>query len=115
MRSILTLFSFNTNATKNVRRQVRSKVVKGKGPWINQIVPTFDRLCVSYYGLNALLMPAFKLRPSLNCAKQKIKELVAINSKYGKTEMTGRNTDTPKVGVPYRRSNLGISPQFLLD
>ena len=26
-----------------------------------------------------------------------------------------RNTDAPKVGVPHRRSNLGISPQSLLE
>ena len=32
----------------------------------------------------------------------------------GKLE-TRRNTDAPKVGVPHRRSNLGISPQSLLE
>jgi len=113
--SILTLFSFNTDATKDVRRQVKSKVVKGKGPGINQIVPTFNRISVSYRGFNTLLMPTLKLRPSLNCAKQKIKELAIINNKSGKTEMAGRNTDAPKVKVPQRRSKLEISPQSLLD
>ena len=62
-------FALNTNLTKNVRGRVRSKVVEGKGPGINQIVPAFDRLCVSDRGFDALLMPALKLRPSLNCAK----------------------------------------------
>ena len=108
-------FALNADVTKNVRRRVRSKVVNGKGPWINQIVPTFNRLCVSYRGFIMLLMPAFKLRPSLNYAKQKVKELVIINIKSGKTKATRRNTDTPKVGVPHRQSNLGISPQSLLD
>ena len=71
-------FSFNANITKDVRRRVRSKVVEGKGPGINQIVPAFDRLCVSNRGFDALLMPALKLRPSLNYAKLKTKELVMI-------------------------------------
>ena len=48
-----------------------------------------------------LLMLALKLRPSLNCAKYKIKELVIINIKSGKTETMGRNTDAPKVGVSH--------------
>ena len=108
-------FALNTNLTKNVRGRVRAEVVKGEGPGINQVIPVLNHLSVPDCGFNALLVPALKLRPSLNYAKQKIKEFVAINSKYGKTETTGRNTDTPKVGVPYRRSNLGISPQSLLD
>ena len=29
--------------------------------------------------------------------------------------MMGRNTDAPKVEVPYQRSNLGISPQSPLE
>ena len=113
--TILTFLSFDTDVTKNVRRRVRSKVVKGKGPGINQIVPTFNRLCVSYRSFDPLLMLVFKLRSSLNYAKQKVKELVTINIKSGKTKVTRRNTDTPKVGVPHRQSNLGISPQSLLD
>ena len=76
--TVLTFFSFNANITKDVRRRVRSKVVEGKGPGINQIVPAFDRLYVSNRGFDALLMPALKLRLSLNCAKLKTKELVMI-------------------------------------
>ena len=32
-----------------------------------------------------------------------------------KLETMGRNTDAPKVGFPHRRSNLGMSPQSLLE
>ena len=75
---VLTFFSFNANITKDVRRRVRSKVVEGKGPGINQIVPAFDRLCVSDRGFDALLMPTLKLRPPLNYAKLKTKESAII-------------------------------------
>ena len=69
MITILTFFALNANVTKNVRRQVRSKVIKGKGPGINQIVPALNCLCVPDCGFDALLVPALKLRPSLNCTK----------------------------------------------
>ena len=67
--SILTLFFFNVKTAQNVGRRVGTKVIEGKGPWIYQVVPTFDRQGVFYRLLNTLLMPAFELRPSLNCTK----------------------------------------------
>ena len=66
---ILTFFSLNTDVTKNVRGRVRTKVVEGEGLGINQVVPALNRLSVPDCGFDALLVPALKLRPSLNCAK----------------------------------------------
>ena len=40
--SILTLFFFNVNTAQNVGRRVGTKVIKGKGPQIYQVVPTFN-------------------------------------------------------------------------
>ena len=99
--SIFTLFSFNINATQDVGRQVKTKIIEGKCLWIYQVVPTFDCQDVFYYLLNACLMPAFKLRPSLHCTKQKEKESVTITKNTTKLKMTGRNTDALKVGVPH--------------
>ena len=112
---MLTLFSFDVDAAQDVGRWVKTKFIEGKGPRIYQIVPTFDHQGVFYCLLNACLMLAFKLRPSLHCTKQKEKESVTITKNTTKLKMTGRNTDAPKVGVPHWRNNLGISPQFLLE
>ena len=68
-RKILTFFSLNANLTKNVKGRVRTEVVKGKGLGINQVVPVLNHLNVPDCGFNALLMPALKLRSSLNYAK----------------------------------------------
>ena len=46
-------------------------------------------------------MPTFELRPSLHCLKQKAKESVTITANKTKLKTMGRNTDAPKVGVPY--------------
>ena len=40
---------------------------------------------------------------------------MTIAANITKLETMGRNTDTPKVGVPHRQSNLRISPQSLLE
>ena len=74
-RIILTLFSFNTKLTKNVRRRVRTEVVKCKRSGVNQFVPALNRLSVPDRSLDAFLIPALKLRPSLNYAKQRNKEV----------------------------------------
>ena len=88
--SIFTLFSFNINATQDVGRQVKTKIIEGKCLWIYQVVPTFDCQGVFYCLLNACLMPAFKLRPSLHCTKQKEKRVSNDNKKYNKTKNDGK-------------------------
>ena len=108
--SMLTLFSLDVDAAQDVGRRVKTKVIEGKGPRIYQIVPIFDHQGVFYRLLNTRLMPAFEFRLSLNCAKQEAKESVTITANTTKLKKMGRNTDAPKVGVPYQRSNLGISP-----
>ena len=108
--SMLTLSSFNVDAAQDVGRRVKTKVIEGKGPRIYQIVPIFDHQGVFYRLLNTRLMPAFEFRLSLNCTKQEAKESVTITANTTKLKKMGRNTDAPKVGVPYQRSNLGISP-----
>ena len=112
---MLTLFSFDVDAAQDVGRRVKTKVIEGKGPRIYQIVPIFNHQGVFYRLLNTRLMPAFEFRLSLNCAKQEAKESVTITANTTKLKKMGRNTDAPKVGVPYQRSNLGISPQSLLE
>ena len=67
--------------------------------------PNFQSLGRIYRLLNTLLMPAFELRPSLNCTKQEANESVMVTANTTKLETTKRNTDAPKVGVPHRRSN----------
>ena len=59
-------------------------------------------------------IPTLELRPPLYCTKQE-KESVMITANIRKLETTRRNTDAPKIGVPHQRSNLGISPQSLLE
>ena len=64
--------------TKNVRRWVRTEVVESEGPGVNQVVPVVNCLSVPDHSFDALLVPALKLRPSLNCTKQKTKELAIL-------------------------------------
>ena len=70
MKLKLTLFAFNAKLTKNERRRVRTEIVKCKRPGVNQFVPVFNRLSVPDCSLYAFLIPALKLRPSLNYTKQ---------------------------------------------
>ena len=58
---------------ENVRRRVRTEVVKCKGPGVNQFVPALNRLSVPDCSLDAFLIPALKPRPSLNYTKQRNK------------------------------------------
>ena len=110
MSLILTLFSFNVDATQDVRRRVRTKVIEGKCPWIYQIVLTFNRQSVFYRLLNTHLMPTFEVKPSLHWVKREAKESVTIIVNTTKLKTMGRNTNAPKVGVLHRQRNLEISP-----
>ena len=75
---ILTFFVLNTDLMKNVRRRVRTEVVESEGPGVNQVVPVLNRLSVPDRSFDAFLVPALKLRPSLNCTKQETKELAIL-------------------------------------
>ena len=110
----LTLFFFNAKTSQDIGGWVRTKIIEGKGPWIYQVVPIFNRQGVLNGLLNTLPIPTLELRPPLYCTKQE-KESVMITANIRKLETTRRNTDAPKIGVPHQRSNLGISPQSLLE
>ena len=55
-----------------------SEIVEGKSPWVHKIVPTLNRPRVFDGLLHSLLTPALKFGSSFNCAKQEVKESVAI-------------------------------------
>ena len=73
----LTLFSFNFEITQDEGGRFWSETVEGKGPWVHKIVPALNHLRVINGLLHLLLVPAFEFGPSLNCAKQEVKESVA--------------------------------------
>ena len=107
----LTLFSFNIKISQDEGGELWTKTVKGKGPRVYEVVPTFNRACVINSLLHSLFVPALQLRPSLNCAKRETKESVATTVNKIKLKVTKRNIDAPKVEVPHRRCNLRNSPQ----
>ena len=59
-------------------RRLRLKAIEGKSPWIHKIIPVLNRSLVFDCLVHALLIPALKFGPSLNCAKQEVKELVVV-------------------------------------
>ena len=67
----LTLFSFNAKSPQHEGRWLRTKAVKVKSPWIYKVVPVLNSMCVLNSLLHPLSVPAFQLRPSLNCSKRK--------------------------------------------
>ena len=67
----LTLFSFNAKSPQHEGRRLRTKAVKGKSPWIYEVVLVLNSTCVLNSLLHPLSIPDFQLRPSLNCSKRK--------------------------------------------
>ena len=108
----LTLFSFNFYDMQHVGGWVRTQAIEHKSPQIYKIVPTFNRLGVFYRFFNTTLVLAFEFRSSLNCTKKKGGYGRPI--KPNKNQQMMRSIDAPKFGVPYRWSNLEISPQTSL-
>ena len=85
MNLTLTLFSFNFKTAQDEGRRLRPEAVEGKSPWVYKIVPVLNCLRVFDCFLHTPLITALKFGPSLNCAKQEVKELVAIMVKRNKT------------------------------
>ena len=59
MRLRLTLFSFNAKSPQHEGRRLRTKVVKGKSPWIYKVVPILNSTHVLNSLLHPLSIPAF--------------------------------------------------------
>jgi len=74
----LTLFFFNFKIAQDESRRLRPEAVEGKSPWVHKIVLVLNRLRVFDCFLHTLLIPTLKFGPSLNWAKQKVKESVAV-------------------------------------
>ena len=70
---ILTLFFFNAKSSQDVGGWVRTKIVKGKGPQIYQVILILNRQGVLYGLLNTLPILALKLGPSHYYTKQEIR------------------------------------------
>ena len=81
----LTLFSFNFKIVQDEGRRLWPEAIKGKSLWAHKIALILNCLRVFDCLLHAPLIPALKFGPSLNCAKQEVKELVAIMVKRNKT------------------------------
>ena len=75
--STLTLFSFNFEVAQDEGRRVQLEAIQGESTWVHKIVPALNILCVLDCLLHTLVIPTLKFRPSLNCAKQEVKESVA--------------------------------------
>ena len=78
MNLTLTLFSFNFKTAQDEGRRLRPEAVEGKSPWVYKIVPVLNCLRVFDCFLHTPLITALKFGPSLNYAKQKVKELMAV-------------------------------------
>ena len=85
MNLTLTLFSFNFKTAQDEGRRLRPEAVEGKSPWVYKIIPVLNRLRLFDCLLHALLIPALKFGPSLNCTKQEVKESVVVIVKRNKT------------------------------
>ena len=59
-------------------RRLQLEAIKGESTWVHKIVPALNILRALDCLLHTLLIPTLKFRPSLNCAKQEVEELVAI-------------------------------------
>ena len=107
----LTLFSFNAKSPQDEGRGLRTKAVKSKSPWIHKVVPVLNRARVLNSLPHPFSEPVLQLSPCLNCSERK--KLATTTISKIKLKIMKRNIDAPKVGVLYRRCNLGSSPHTL--
>ena len=66
----LTFFYLNINIAQDEGGRLGTKAIEGESPWVHKIVPVLNWLCVFDRLLHTLPVPALKLGPSFNCAKQ---------------------------------------------
>ena len=66
----LTLFSFNVKIPQDEGRGLRTKTIKSKSPRIHKVVPTLNHARILNSLLPSFSVPAFQLRPCLNCSKR---------------------------------------------
>ena len=81
----LTLFSFNFKIVPDEGRRLWLEAIKGESPWVHKIVPVLNLLRIFDCLLHTLLIHALKFGASLNCAKQEVKESMAVTVKRNKT------------------------------
>ena len=66
----LTLFSFNIKISQDEGGGLRTKIVKGKGPWVHKVVPTLNYACVINSLLHLFFVLALQLRLCLSYSKR---------------------------------------------
>ena len=100
MRLRLTLFSFNAKSPQHEGRRLRTEAVEGKSPWIYKVVPILNSARVLNSLLHPLSVPAFQLRPSLNCSRRKTQSSTTATIKKIKLKKGRRTLTHLKSGFP---------------